>query len=92
MKRLDKQAAVNANIHVYDISHSGLGFYCEEPLSIGSIYEAHLTIWSKETLHCFLRITRVNISGDINAYGALFIGMSETDAARIDSLQTIQNV
>jgi hypothetical protein len=89
MKRLDKEQFVKTNIHVVDISRSGLGFFCDEPLLIGSVYEAVLNIWSGEKLHCFLRITRVNITTDSNYYGALFIGMTETDAARIDIFQTL---
>ena len=45
----DKEVA----IEVEDISKTGIGFTCIEPLSIGEVYEGFLTIWTKEVLHAF---------------------------------------
>lgn len=89
IKRLDSEESGEASIEVTDLSRNGLGFYCDEVLNIGAVYESYLTIWTKEVLHVFLRITRIEMSGSTYEYGALFIGMSETDAARIQVYQTV---
>ena len=34
-------------IDIVDVSKSGVGFTCSEPLMIGTIYESFLTIWTK---------------------------------------------
>ena len=46
-------------IDIVDVSKSGVGFTCSEPLMIGTIYESFLTIWTKEVLHAFLEIVRI---------------------------------
>lgn len=84
VKRLDsaeKQAVV---IDVADVSRSGVGFTCEDMLDIGAVYECSLTIWTKEVIHAFLRIVRIELDdAALYHYGAIFIGMSEQDAFRI---------
>lgn len=74
-------------IEVADISKTGLGFTCTEPLTIGAVYEGYLTIWTKEVLHAFLEIVRIEKKEDIFEYGAIFIGMPEMEAARIEVYQ-----
>lgn len=76
-------------IDIVDVSKKGLGFECTEELRIGEIYEAYLTIWTKEVLHAVLQIVRIERHPDRNSYGAVFIGMSETDQARITTYQTV---
>lgn len=91
MKRLGSQEEQEVTIEVNDISKTGVGFVCEEPLAIGNVYESYLTIWTKEVLHAFLRIVRIEmIDGEFH-YGAVFIGMPEMDAARIEVYQTIND-
>ncbi len=89
MKRLDNQDEQEVTIEVNDISKTGVGFVCEEPLAIGNVYESYLTIWTKEVLHAFLRIVRIEMIDGNFHYGAVFIGMPEMDAARIEVYQTI---
>jgi hypothetical protein len=91
IKRLDDAESPEPVIEVEDVSRTGVGFYCDKPLRIGSVYEADLTIWTEETLHCFLRITRMGVQEDTFFYGALFIGMTEQDATRIDVYQTVRD-
>lgn len=91
IKRLDSDESPEPEIEVVDVSRTGIGFYCDKPLRIGSVYEAVLTIWTEEKLHCFLRITRMGVQEDMFFYGALFIGMTEVDAARIDVYQTVSH-
>ncbi len=89
MKRLDTQDEQEVTIEVNDISKTGVGFVCAEPLAIGNVYESYLTIWTKEVLHAFLRIVRIEMIDGTFHYGAVFIGMPEMDAARIEVYQTI---
>lgn len=91
IKRLGSQDEQEVTIEINDISKTGVGFVCEEPLAIGNVYESYLTIWTKEVLHAFLRIVRIEmIDGEFH-YGAVFIGMPEMDAARIEVYQTIND-
>lgn len=91
IKRLDSEEEQEIAIEINDVSKTGIGFVCEEPLAIGNVYESYLTIWTKEVLHAFLRIVRIEmIDGEFH-YGAVFIGMPEMDAARIEVYQTIND-
>ena len=74
---------VRQAIQVADISKAGLGFSCTLPLEIGAVYEAYLTIWTKEVIHAFVEIIRIEKLEDTFKYGGIFIGMPEMDAARI---------
>lgn len=91
IKRLDADhAAKEVNIDVSDVSKTGVGFLCSEPLEIGAVYEVFLTLWTKEVLHCFLEIVRIEMKGENEyAYGSIFIGMSEAEASRIETYSTI---
>lgn len=89
IKRLDGTGTENVEIEILDISRSGAGFSCKEPLTIGAVYESYLTIWTKEVLHAFLQIVRIELGKEDYTYGAVFIGMPEMDAARIEVYQTI---
>ncbi|MCQ2493936.1 MAG: PilZ domain-containing protein [Lachnospiraceae bacterium] len=89
IKRLDGGVTEEVNIEVVDVSKSGVGFVCKSPLLIGAVYESYLTIWTKEVLHAFLQIVRIELKEDQYFYGATFVGMPEMDAARIEVYQTI---
>ena len=88
VKRLDQGDMREVSIDIVDVSPNGVGFLCKEVLSIGAVYESKLRIWTQEVLHAFLRI---EMKGDSYTYGAVFIGMSESDAARIRVYQTIND-
>lgn len=53
IKRLDGQKGNEVTINIMDVSKNGIGFDCAEPLQIGEVYEAYLTIWTKEVIHAF---------------------------------------
>lgn len=89
IKRLDDGSNHQVSIQIHDVSRTGLGFVCKEPLQIGEVYETFLTIWTKEVIHVFLKIVRIEITGNAYAYGSVFIGMPETDLARIEVYQTV---
>lgn len=90
MKRLDDAAQEEVAIEIIDVSKSGIGFNSSEVLTIGAVYESYLTIWTKEVLHAFLQIVRIEMreSGTF-FYGATFVGMPEVDASRIEIYQTV---
>lgn len=94
IKRLDNPVqGEDVAIEVTDVSKSGVGFICTEILTIGAVYESFLTIWTKEVLHAFLEIVRIEKKeDDIFEYGAIFIGMPEMDAARIETYNTIESL
>lgn len=92
IKKLDENGSnKEVSVEITDVSKTGVGFTCNEPLQIGEVYESFLTIWTKEVLHAFLQIVRIEITGDSFSYGALFIGMTEIEAARIEVYQTVHD-
>lgn len=94
VKRLDDNSDEphKTTITVTDMSKNGIGFNCSVPLTIGAIYEAYLTIWTKEVLHVFINISRVDKIGKFDyACGGTFIGMSQNDANRIAIYDTVQS-
>ena len=92
MKRLDGNGENREiTIGILDVSPKGVGFICEEALSMDAVYEAHLTLWTKEVLHSFIQVVRIEMDGTSFKYGGVFIGMSEMDAARIQVYQTVSD-
>lgn len=93
VKRLDSTVKHSVVIDIVDVSKSGVGFTCEDMLDIGAVYECTLTIWTKEVIHCFLRIVRIELDDmALYHYGAVFIGMSEQDAFRISVYEQFSQV
>lgn len=94
IKRLDADdTAKEVNIDVIDVSKTGVGFMCSEPLEIGAVYEVFLTLWTKEALHCFIEIVRIEMKEEkLFSYGAIFIGMTEAEASRIETYSTIDEM
>lgn len=90
LKRLDGSRVEEAPIDVTDVSKTGVGFTSKKALSIGGVYESFLTIWTKEVLHAFVEIVRIEKVENGYQYGAIFIGMPEMDAARIETYQTVE--
>ncbi|MCM1569334.1 MAG: PilZ domain-containing protein [Roseburia sp.] len=91
IKRLDGKENQEVSIDILDVSKNGAGFTCKEPLTIGAVYESYMTIWTKEVLHAFLQIVRIEMKPDGFVYGASFVGMPEMDASRIEVYQTIHD-
>ena len=93
IKRLDnEEAGEEVDIEITDVSIGGVGFTCSKTLEIGAIYESFLEIWTKEVLHTFLEIVRIEKRGDTYFYGSLFVGLPEMDAQRIGIYQTVTNM
>lgn len=92
IKRLDTEGnAKEVDIDVTDVSKTGVGFLCSEALEIGAVYETFLTIWTKEVIHSFIEIVRIEKKEDNRfSYGSIFIGMTEIEASRIETYGTIE--
>lgn len=84
VKRLDDGKVGEVDVDVLNVSKTGIGFTCQEILEIGAVYEAYLTIWTKEVIHAFIEIVRIEKQPEHYEYGGLFIGMPEMDLQRID--------
>lgn len=92
IRRLDSnEEPEEVAIEVIDVSKTGIGFNCTVPLEIGAVYEAYLTLWTKEVIHAFIEIVRIVKEDDVFKYGAIFIGMSEMDASRIEIYGTVND-
>lgn len=89
LKRVDSDEKTEVSIDIIDVSKGGIGFSCKEALTIGAVYESYLTIWTKEILHAFLQIARIEMKGEGYLYGASFVGMPEIDQKRIEVYQTV---
>ena len=87
IKCLNGDGVEEVAIDIIDVSKSGIGFSCKEPLSISAIYEGYLTIWTKEVLHAFVEIVRIEKKENTYEYGAIFIGMPEMESNRIETAQ-----
>lgn len=92
IKRLDGGLKQDVAIEVADLSKSGIGFSSTELMQIGNVYEGNLTIWSKEVIHVFIEIVRIEKKTDTFEYGAVFIGMPEQDVMRISTYQTVEDM
>lgn len=77
------------SIEVNDVSKSGIGFNCARALEIGTVYESYLTLWTKEVIHAFLQIARIEQKGDVYDHGAVFIGMPEMDTSKIEIYRVV---
>ena len=88
IKRLDSdEAGEEVVINITDVS-----FTCNKALEIGAVYESFLEIWTKEVLHTFLEIVRIEKNGDLYTYGSSFVGLPEMEAQRIATYQTVTNM
>lgn len=78
MKRLDHSVqGENVAIEVNDVSKGGVGVCCTEILTIGAVYESFLTIWTKEVLHAFLEIVRIEKKEGAAFDDDVIIGLSQ---------------
>lgn len=84
VKRLDSGKQDEYGVDVLNVSKTGIGFTCDELLEIGGVYEAYLTIWTKEVIHAFIEVVRIEKEPETFQYGGTFIGMPEVDLQRID--------
>ncbi len=91
VRRLDSGRQEEIGVDVKNVSKTGIGFYCDEILDMGAVYEAYLTIWTKEVIHAFIEIVRIEKVVDTYEFGGLFIGMPEIDLQRIDVYNVVSD-
>lgn len=76
------------HVDVTDISRSGLGFKSAKKLDKNLYYDTKIQIWTKEIVDAVIElIWEETLENGIYKYGAVFIGMSDTDAVKIDVYQ-----
>ena len=92
IKRLDGQESEQLSIDIIDVSKTGVGFNCDTALTIGAVYEAFLTIWTKEVIHAFIEVVRIEKIGSKFVYGGIFVRMPEMDSQRIEVYRTVQDL
>lgn len=79
-------------VDLEDLSKAGIGFHSNEDFGLHEVYEAEVVTWKKELINTLVKIVRkeqLNEGGW--RYGGIFIGMTETDAFRIESAGMFQD-
>ena len=92
LKEIGGESFETVEITITDASRDGVGFSTNKQLTIGANYEANLTIWTKEVIHAFLEIVRIEMHEDYFEYGAIFVGMPEMDSKRIEIYQQVERL
>ena len=95
LERLDEDGITTLkyiHVDVTDISRSGIGFKAAKQLEVGTYYDAKIQIWTKEIISAVIEIVRRRETETGYAYGCEFIGMSDTDALKIDIYQIFNDV
>ncbi len=95
LERLDEEGVTTlkyVHVNVTDISRSGVGFKAAQRLETGSYYDTKIQIWTKEVVDAVIEIVRVDEREDGYHYGAVFIGMTDTDALKIDIYQIFNDL
>lgn len=92
MERLDEGDGVTTvkyvKVDVTDLSRHGIGFTSKKLLQEYSYYNADIQIWTKEIINVVIKIIRRQDEGDGSYhYGGEFIGMTDSDALKIDIYQ-----
>lgn len=76
-------------VDVTDLSRNGIGFTSKTELKKDAMLKANITIWTKEVLPAIFKIVRVSEDGGVWHYGAIFVGMREQDALKIQIYQMV---
>ena len=96
LERLDEAGITTlkyVHVDVTDISRSGIGFKSKAALETGTYYDAKIQIWTKEVVDAVIEIVRRDDHSEQGYhYGAVFIGMTDTDALKIDIYQIFNDL
>ena len=95
LEHLDEEGVTTlkyVQVDVTDISRSGIGFNAKTQLSVGTYYNTKIQIWTKEVVDTVIEIVRCEEVADGYHYGAVFIGMTDTDALKIDIYQIFNDL
>ena len=78
------------DVSMTDVSEDGAGFFYEEELNLEDCYEGDVRLWTKQTIHAFLKIIRKKeIEGGF-VYGCIFFGMESRETMRIKIYQMLE--
>ncbi|SFG31863.1 PilZ domain-containing protein [Lachnospiraceae bacterium C7] len=96
LERLDQEGITTlkyVHVKVTDISRSGIGFTANQKLDVGTYYDTKIQIWTQEIVDAVVEIVRRedNDDGEYH-YGCVFIGMTDTDALKIDIYQIFNDL
>ncbi len=77
------------DVEVTNISKTGLAFRMPGvEFEIGACFDAKIQIWTKETIDTVFKVVRTNkLENDVYEYGCIFVGMTDTDALKIEIYQ-----
>ncbi len=96
LERIDKDGITTLrffHVTVQDISRSGLSFVTDQEMGIGTYYDTKIQIWTKEVIDAVIEIVRhEDLPDGRNKYGCVFIGLSDTDALKIDIYQIFNEI
>ncbi len=95
LERLDEEGITTlkyVHVDVTDISRSGIGFRANAPLELHTYYDTKIQIWTKEVVDAVIEIVRREDKEGEYHYGAVFIGMTDTDALKIDIYQIFNDL
>ena len=96
LERIDQDGITTLrffHVTVGDISRSGISFITDQEMDIGTYYDTKIQIWTKEVIDAVIEIVRTERLPDgRNKYGCEFIGLSDTDALKIDIYQIFNEV
>ena len=96
LERLDQDGVTTLkyiHVDVSDISRSGMAFITNKELEIGSYFDTKIQIWTKEIVEAVIEVVRKSDIGDGKyKYGCTFVGMTDTDALKIDIYQIFNDL
>ena len=77
------------NADILNISRGGVGFLSRKRLEVGSYYDTRI---SREMIDAVLEIVHVEEQEKGYYYGGEFIGISDSDAVKIDIYQVFHDI
>ncbi|PKM58347.1 MAG: PilZ domain-containing protein [Firmicutes bacterium HGW-Firmicutes-3] len=77
----------NKEIHVINISRTGIGFECESELPLGYYFDARIDFDQQNYFYCVVKIVRKVDYDGTNLYGCEFVGLAEFLSKKVDEYQ-----
>ena len=74
-------------VHITDLSKTGVGFRTDQQLMIGEMFKGEIIIWTKQRIDVIIKIVRSAVDEEDYSYGSIFIGLTEDDSNRIGIYQ-----
>ncbi len=97
IERIDEENVTTVKymeVKVVNISKTGLAFRVPDvEFEIGACFDAKIQIWTKETIDTIFKVVRMNqLENGEYEYGCIFVGMTDTDALKIEIYQLFNDV